>query len=552
MASRLKELLFFCAAVVVVNCNTQEKFSQPLNVSASVNTQGAPWPAPKTMTTSLKRLTIDRNNFDFLISPSARCDILQEAFVRYEKIIFGSRQEALKFKSWRKLRNSFVQRDLDMPALTSILVSCKCADYTYPSLSSDESYTLQITEDGKAMLSAPEVWGALRGLETFSQLIYQDSTGMYLVNVTTVDDAPRFKHRGLLLDTSRHYLSVSVLKDNLDIMAQNKFNVFHWHIVDDQAFPYESFLFPNMSLMGAYHPFTHVYMQQDVQEIVEYARLRGIRVIPEFDSPGHSLSWGKAIADLLTQCYSGGQFNGNYGPINPVPNTTYSFLTQFFSEIAMVFQDHYIHLGGDEVPFGCWQSNPDITAFMVNMGFGQDYSKLEQYYMQKLLNIVQNFGKGYMIWQEVIDNGAKVAPDTVVEVWKGGYEDELARVTALGYKALLASPWYLDYISIRDWPNYYVADPLSFNGTQAQKDLVMGGEACIWGEFVDDTNLISRLWPRASAIAERLWSPVTVNDVNSAIPRIDEHRCRLVRRGYPAEPLNGPSFCDQEYVFRHN
>lgn len=521
--------------------------SEPLT-----QTQGSPWPAPKKMTTSASQLNVDRENFLFMVAK--RCDILQEAFVRYERLIFGSSSTTLKFASLKKLQNLRKPKAGDTTVLSALQVNvfsdCDDSSRKYPSLTSDESYSLEITEKGMAVLNASEVWGALRGLETFSQLIYQNSAGTFVVHVTTVEDSPRFQHRGLLLDTSRHFLSVGVLKKNLDIMSQNKMNVFHWHIVDDQSFPYESFTFPEMSIKGAYNAFTHVYTQQDVKEIIEYARLRGIRVIPEFDSPGHTQSWGKAITELLTKCYSGGKWTGNYGPVNPAFNTTFMFLQQFFQEIAMVFPDHYVHLGGDEVAFGCWESNPDVTAFMADKGFGKDYAKLEEYYMQNLLNIVNGLNKGYIIWQEVIDNGAKVAKDTVIEVWKGGYQAEMSKVTSLGYKTILSSPWYTNYISYgSDWMKYYNVEPLDFNGTQTQKDLVMGGEGCIWGEYVDDTNLLSRLWPRASAIAERLWSPADVNDTKLAAPRINEHRCRLVRRGYPAEPLNGPSFCDKEYVY---
>jgi hexosaminidase len=135
-------------------------------------------------------------------------------------------------------------------------------------------------------------------------------------------------------------------------MAQSKLNVFHFHIVDDQSFPYTSRTYPAMSEKGAYDEL-HIYSQQDIADLIEFARQRGIRVFVEFDTPGHTKSWGKTI-DLLAECYDGEQRTNRYGPMDPSRNTTFEFLTNFFKEVADVFPDRYIHLGGDEVEFDCW------------------------------------------------------------------------------------------------------------------------------------------------------------------------------------------------------
>uniref|UniRef100_A0A8B9NU82 Beta-hexosaminidase n=1 Tax=Apteryx owenii TaxID=8824 RepID=A0A8B9NU82_APTOW len=419
----------------------------------------------------------------------------------------------------------------------------------FPSLDSKESYKLSISEDS-LLLSADAVWGALRGLETFSQLVGRDEDGTYYVNETEIVDFPRFRHRGLLLDTSRHYLPLKAILQTLDVMAYNKFNVFHWHIVDDPSFPYESVTFPELSRKGAFNAITHVYTASDVKAVIEYARLRGIRVIAEFDTPGHTLSWGPGAPGLLTPCYSGKNLSGTYGPINPILNSTYEFVTRFFQEVSAVFPDFFLHLGGDEVDFTCWKSNPKIRAFMQEMGFGDDFTKLESFYIQRLLDIISSFGKGYVVWQEVFDNGVKVRPDTIVHVWKENatpYMQEMAQVTKAGYRALLSAPWYLNHISYgQDWMEAYQVEPLKFEGSPEQKDRVIGGEACMWGEYVDVTNLTPRLWPRAGAVAERLWSNATVRNLQDAYVRLASFRCELLRRGIQAQPLF-TGYCDHEF-----
>ncbi|NWS09141.1 HEXB hexosaminidase, partial [Motacilla alba] len=398
----------------------------------------------------------------------------------------------------------------------------------HPHLTSSEAYHLTVTEP-VAILKASEVWGALRGLETFSQLVHEDDYGSFLVNESEINDFPRFAHRGVLLDTSRHYLPLKSILTNLDAMAFNKFNVLHWHIVDDQSFPYQSIYFPELSDKGAYSS-NLIYTPTDVRLVIEYARLRGIRVIPEFDTPGHTQSWGKGQKDLLTPCYNGGQPTGSFGPVNPVWNTTYDFMTKFFKEISSVFPDKFIHLGGDEVDFSCWKSNPEVKEFMKKQGFGIDYAKLEAYYVQNILDIVSSYNKGQMVWQEVFDHKAQLKPDTVVQVWMANnYASELSRVTGAGFTAVLSAPWYLDYISYgQDWKKYYSVEPLNFPGSEEQKQLLIGGEACLWGEFVDATNLTPRLWPRASAVGERLWSSSNVTNLQDAYRRLTNHRCRML------------------------
>ncbi|XP_003477693.2 beta-hexosaminidase subunit alpha [Cavia porcellus] len=501
------------------------------------------WPWPHYVRASPQRYRLRPAAFAFrhhsgsAVQPG--CDVLDAAFTRYRRLLFG----AGPWPPPSTLRQNHLSKDV----LAVSVVNEGCNEF--PTLESLENYTLTIN-DNQCLLAADTIWGALRGLETFSQLVWTSAEGTFFINKTTIRDFPRFPHRGLLLDTSRHYLPLSSILDTLDVMSYNKLNVFHWHVVDDPSFPYDSITFPELSRKGSYNPVTHIYTAQDVKEVIEYARLRGIRVLAEFDSPGHTLSWGPGIPELLTPCYSGSQPSGEFGPVNPILNSTYEFMSSFFLEISSVFPDFYLHLGGDEVDFTCWRSNPSISVFMKKKGF-DDFRQLESFYIQKLLDIVSAYNKGYVVWQEVFDNKVKVRPDTVIQVWRDKkpvtYMEEVALVTKAGFRALLSAPWYLNHIAYGpDWKDMYKVEPLDFQGTPEEKALVIGGEACMWGEWVDSTNLVPRLWPRGGVVAERLWSSNLTTNLDFAETRLTHFRCELLRRGVQAEPIT-VGYCEQEF-----
>ncbi|UYV75455.1 HEXB [Cordylochernes scorpioides] len=490
------------------------------------------WPKPQQLKITEDLLPIDVANFK-ITSNLKNCKILTRAIARYHRRYFDERcgSGTMQPPQFPPPLDSNITA---INTLNIVITDRKCP--MYPPSQTSEFYTLEVgpvevPESNKIVLGAMTVWGALRGLETLSQAIIQDNSSQWSIYRLNILDYPRYPFRGLLLDTSRHYLPVQTLLTNLDAMEMNKMNVFHWHIVDDTSFPYVSTKFPNLSNKGAFDTRTRIYSPADVQEVINYAADRGIRVIPEFDTPGHTMSWGPGQPGLLTECYKNGKPDGTHGPINPILPSTYTFIESFLSEITSVFKDDYFHVGGDEVSFKCWKSNPDLQEFMKKQGYGDDYAKLESYYINKVLELMKELKRNTIVWQEVFDNKVELTKETIVHVWKAGKSmEEIARATKKGHRVIYSSPWYLNYISYgKDWTKYYEANPHNFTGTPAQKELVMGGEACMWGEFVDRSNVISRTWPRASAVAERLWSASDVTNLISAERRLESHRCRMIK-----------------------
>lgn len=496
--------------------------------------KGTLWPKPqKEDRSDTTFFTFTPSSFKF--KTSTKHPILMNAFSRYEELTFPDKKLYAE-NSLDKIEYLDVSiEDLDQPL----------------SLNSNESYSLKIKAP-TAKLEANSVWGALRGLETFAQAVYQNGSS-YWVAENIITDYPRFKYRGFLIDTSRHYLPVSTIFQFLDAMTYSKFNVLHWHIVDDPSFPFVSKKFPQLHMKGAFNPKTHVYTQSDVKDIIEFARLRGIRVMPEFDTPGHTHSWA-GIPNLLTDCQSTMQqaemfFEDMKGPINPIREGTYEFLEEFFKEVADTFPDEYLHLGGDEVDFDCWMSNSAIRDWLSNRDGGMgNGTTLHTYFLTRLVKIIEKLKKKYIVWQEVFDDGVKINDKTVVNVWKDHWKKTMYEVTDHGHLAVLSSCWYLNYIKYGlDWPKLYKCDPQRFGGTSQQNKLVLGGSAAMWGEYVDATNIIQRSFGRAFAVAERLWSSADVTDIKSAMPRIWEHQCRYLNRGIPAEPVTRSMFCRREW-----
>lgn len=412
----------------------------------------------------------------------------------------------------------------------ALVIDVQGAGQKIQSVDEDESYSLSVTTSG-AKLQANTVVGALRGMETFLQLVQADRTG-YFVPAVSIEDTPRFRWRGLLIDVGRHFEPVSVIERTLDGMAAVKLNVFHWHLTEDQGFRIESKIYPKLAREGSDGLY---YTQEQAREVVEYARARGIRVVPEFDMPGHSVSWFIGYPDLS----SGTNNSGGAGPykirrefgvadeaMDPTRDSTYKFLDAFVGEMAEIFPDPYMHIGGDETPGTQWKANPRIMEFMQKHGM-KDTAALQTYFSQNLVKILEKHHKHPVGWDEVMN--PELPKDVVVQSWRG--TESLAAGAKQGYQGILSAPYYLD--GMKSAGEHYLADPLPSTSdlTPQQRSLVLGGEVCMWGEQLYERTIDSRIWPRTAAMSERFWSPENVRDVDDMYRRLDVMSVRLEALG---------------------
>lgn len=399
------------------------------------------------------------------------------------------------------------------------------------SIDTDESYVLKINDSG-IFLDAETDVGALRGLETLLQLVTRDATQYYFPGVSIVD-APRFVWRGLMIDVSRHFQPVHVLKRNLDAMAAVKMNVFHWHLADDQGFRIESKIYPQLTELASDGLF---YTQAQIKDIVAYATNLGIRVVPEIDVPGHASAILTAFPNLGSKpgyLYSIERNSGVFDPtLDPTNEETYIVLDNLFTEIAPLFPDRYFHIGGDENEGKHWDENQNIQKFKREHNLKTNHD-LQTYFNIRLEKILQRLGKNLVGWDEIL---TPTMPTTaVIHSWRGKNEglasgSTLIQAAKKGYKTILSNGFYIDRLeSIK---KHYLNEPIGDVKLSAEESArILGGEATMWSELVTPLTIDSRIWPRTIAIAERLWSPQEVNDVDNMLKRVHQVSFRLEELG---------------------
>lgn len=459
------------------------------------------------------------------------------------------------------------QTGLALSAAHPVRLSVICRDGAYAA-ERNEGYRLSVEADGVSVEADGPV-GALRGFATLRQLVGLSPDGIR-IPLQRIDDNPRFQWRGLLLDPARHFLSLETLKRQIDNMERVKLNTLHLHLSDDQGFRVESKRYPKLNAAGPY------YTQAEIRDLVAYAAARGVRIVPEFDVPGHS----RAIVDAYPET---GVLADTAVPglkaaaLDPSAPATWAFLDRLFGEMTALFPDRHFHAGGDEVTAGIWTGAPKVRAWMQSRGHADQHAA-ERWFAGRVAALLKRHGKTMIGWEEVA--GAGLDREVVVQAWQTS--KAMARAIEAGHPVIMSAGYYLNLLMPADW--HYAIDPAATAGvglepehaarlrklspllaglvtdalvdqpmpplTAAQERLLLGGEMALWGEITTDELVEHQLWPRAAAVAERFWSPRDVTDPADMYHRLDTVAAQLgsndalVQRLSPHDPATLATLLD--------
>ncbi|XP_043287716.1 probable beta-hexosaminidase fdl isoform X2 [Venturia canescens] len=453
-------------------------------------------------------------------------------------------------------------------------------------LDTDESYKLEVTLKGKlleAKIVGRSFYGVRHGLETLSQMIWWDETAgrhgaLRILSNARIDDKPMFHYRGLLIDTGRQFFPIEQLKRVLDGMAASKLNTFHWHLTDSQSFPFDSALFPQMARWGAYSG-DQVYTPEDVKDLVDYGRVRGVRIIVEIDSPAHAgagWQWGTehGFGDLALcvdqEPWSSYCGEPNCGQLNPINEHSYRILEGLYRELLdLTGVRDIIHLGGDEVNLDCWAQYGNITASMQAQNITDLHTLWAEFETKILHKVIKanhdEIPKAAILWSSPLTKRPWITSNFdpkvhVIQSWGGSNWPETIDLLEDGFRVIIShvDAWYLDCGfgrwretgeaacgEYRTWQTVYNHRP--WRDYQSPLHLVLGGEAAIWTEQTGQASLGPRLWPRASALAERLWSDLPTNSYSTeenVYTRLASHVELLQSRGLKTEAM-WPQWCSQ-------
>ncbi|KAK3180064.1 woronin body major protein [Lecanicillium sp. MT-2017a] len=469
----------------------------------------------------------------------------------------------------------------------------------------DESYTIEITPKSSAIqVTAKTAWGALHAFTTLQQIII--STGqhgnLFIEQPVKIKDHPNYPYRGVMMDTGRNFITLPKIKEQIDGLALSKMNMLHWHITDNQAWPIALDVYPEVT-KDAYST-RETYTKQDVADVISYARARGVRVMPEIDMPGHSASgWQQIDKDIVT-CENSWWSNDvwplhtavqpNPGQLDVLNPNTYKVVEKVYKELSSRFSEDFFHVGGDELQTGCFNFSETIRDWFAEDP-SRTYFDLNQHWIDSSYDMFMDpevtGGKKkrrLMMWEDVVlshDSAAhNVSKDVIMQSWNNG-TDHIRKLVDKGYDVVVSSAdfLYLDcgnggYVTndprynvqtnpdptatefsfnyggpggswcapYKTWQRIYDYD-FDANLTETQKKHIIGAAAPLWSEQVDDTVISIKMWPRAAALAELVWSgnkdPKTGKKRTTLLTqRILNFREYLIANGISAAPLV-PRYC---------
>ncbi|KAH7911725.1 N-acetylhexosaminidase [Hygrophoropsis aurantiaca] len=531
------------------------------------------WPLPQSLTIGSNVLVLSKN-FNIQLSAHNAPKDLQDAITRTEyylrhdnlgRLIVGrGSSDASAIHAAKHLTTLTVSFDSAAPA-TPRSISAESADDLE---SRKEAYTLSVPNDGStAILKANSTLGLFRGLTTFSQLWYEYGGAIYTPEAPIqISDHPAYPYRGFMLDTARNYYPVSDIKRTLDAMSWVKINTFHWHAVDSQSFPLEVPGFMEISEKGAYAP-TNVYTTADIADIVSYAGARGIDVVVEIDTPGHTAviaeSHPEHVACPGATPWSAYAHEPPAGQLRIASPATVKFATSLVTAVAKMFPSKFFSTGGDEINENCYTQDTETQQNLK--ASGQDIEQALSSFTQSTHGALKSMGKTPVVWEEmVLQHDVALSNNTVVMVWISS--QNVGAVAQKGFRIIHAASdyFYLDcgmggWVGdnpngnswcnpFKTWQKSYIFDPTA-GVSDAQKSLVLGGQHLLWSEQSSPHNLDTAVWPRAASSAELFWSGPALEgttaqgrNLTTALPRLHDLAFRMANRGMAPIALQ-PMWC---------
>ena len=417
-----------------------------------------------------------------------------------------------------------------------------------------EMYLLEVNNLA-ITLRANSVRGIVNGIQSFLQLLPLQKTEKITVPALQIMDYPRFAYRGMHLDVVRHFFPLSYIKKYIDYLAFHKFNTFHWHLTDDQGWRIEILSYPKLNTIGSWRDSTLIghfkdtparydrtryggyYTREEVKDILAYADIRGITVIPEIDIPGHSRATITAYPEFSTDpkaawgvAYTWGMYNRQNNVLAPNPET-FRFLRTIFHEIADLFPAPYIHLGGDECSKLWWKKSDSAQAFMRRNGL-KDEIALQTYFIEQVSKYLQEKNKKVLGWHEIMEG--KLDTSTIVMNWSN--DEKAIEAATKGFSVIMTpgKPYYFDHYQSKDpkdslsihgynsLESVYRYDPLPNSIVKkGLSDKILGGQANVWTEYMEyPTKVDYMIFPRMTAVSESLWTPAGQKDYQDFLRRL--------------------------------